>query len=122
MELGFALPRSIVPVVCSVVALVATKVKSVPAEEVPNDTTPLALSDTNALPAAFAVTFAALVKNGVAVELPLMFPFSDVRFSVLVKTVPVIVLLCKSLNEVRVVVATGVVELPMLPVTDNEPA
>ena len=98
------------------------KLKSDPADDVPSETTPLALSEMNALPAAFAVTFAALVKNGVAVELPLMFPLSDVKFSVLVKIVPVMLALCKSLNDVRLVVATGVVLFPMFAPMVRDPA
>ena len=119
---GFVFPASIVPVVCSVDALVAMKLKSVPADDVPNETTPLALFEMNALPAAFAVTLAALVKNGVAVELPLMFPLRDVRFRALVKIVPVILALCRSLNAVRLVVPTGVVLFPIFAPIDREPA
>ena len=55
VELAFVLPASIVAVFLSVVALVATKLKSVPADDGPYIVTvPAALSDIMALVAAFA--------------------------------------------------------------------
>ena len=95
--------------------------KSVPADEAPTFTIPLALSDINALPAAFAVTLTAFVVNGVAVELPSMFPLVEIRFKAFVNIVPVMLLLCRSLNDVRLVVPIGVVVLPMLAPTSNVP-
>lgn len=118
---GLAFVASIVPVVCKEDAFVAKKLKSVPADDVPRVTVPLALSEINALPAAFAVTLAALVKNGVTEELPSIFPFVDVRFKVFVNMVPVMLLLCRSLNEIRLVVPTGVVEFPMFAPTSSVP-
>ena len=55
VELAFVLPASIVAVVCNVVAFVATKLKSVPADDGPLIVTvPAAPSEINALVAALA--------------------------------------------------------------------
>ena len=119
---GFVFAPSIAPFVCSVAAFVAVNVKSVPADDAPRVTVPAALSVTFALNFALAVTFAAFVWNAVPTPLPSMFPFVEARFSAFVKTVPVMLLLCKSLNDVRLVVPTGVVELPIFAPTFNDPA
>ena len=119
---GFAFAPSIAPFVCNVEAFVAVNVKSVPADDAPKVTVPAALSVTFALKFAFAVTVAAFVWNAVPTPLPSIFPFNDVRFNAFVNTVPVMPLLCRSLNDVRLVVPTGVPALPMFAPTNNDPA
>lgn len=91
VELGLVLPRSIVPVVFSVVALVATKLKVLRADDAPLIVTvPAAVSLTKTLPLpAFALTFAAFVVNGDATLVP-TFPLRDVRLNVVAFTTPVI--------------------------------
>ena len=98
VELPLALPKSIVPVVESKEAFVAVKLKSVPADDGPFIVTvPVAASDIFALPWAFAVMFATFVENGLLDELPSMFPLEEVRFKFVALTVPVILLLFRSL-------------------------
>ena len=81
-------------VVCSSVALVATKLNAFNAEDAPViDTVPVAVSDINTLPfPAFAITLAAAAVNGEATLVP-MFPFNDVKLSVCVLSVPVMAVL-----------------------------
>jgi hypothetical protein len=96
VELAFVFPASIVAVFRRVVALVATKLKSVPADDGPFIVTvPAAPSDMNALVAAFAVMFATFVANAVARLLPPIPPVVDVKLRFVASTAPVILLLNK---------------------------
>jgi hypothetical protein len=91
VEFAFVLPASIVPLVDSVLAFVATKLKSLSADDAPfMVTVPLALSLTATLPfPAFATTFATFVVNGDPAFVPTL-PFKDVKLMLVVFTVPVI--------------------------------
>lgn len=85
------MPTSIVAVVFSAVAFVATKLKALRADEAPLIVTvPALLSLTKTLPfVAFAVTFATFVKNGDATLLPTE-PFKEVKVIEVALTTPVI--------------------------------
>jgi hypothetical protein len=91
VELAFVLPASIAPVVFNVPAFVATKLKSLAADDAPLIVTvPLAVSLTATLPlAALATTLATFVVNGDPAFVPTL-PFSEVRLMLLALTVPVI--------------------------------
>src|SRR5262249_646367 len=80
LAFAFVLAASIGAVVCRIDALVATKLKSVPADDAPFIVTgPTAESDIRALVAAFAVTFATLVLNAFAVDVPPIPPAVEVN-------------------------------------------
>jgi hypothetical protein len=91
VELAFVLLASIVPVVFNMLAFVATKLKSLAADDAPLIVTvPLALSLTATLPlAAFATTFATFVVNGDPAFVPTL-PLFDVRLRFVAFTVPII--------------------------------
>lgn len=123
VELGLVLPASIVAVFLNVVAFVATKVKSVPADDAPFIVTvPVALSITDALVAALAVTFATFVANPFARLVPPIPPVVEVRLRFVALTVPVTLLLSRLSCEESVTVPTGVVALPIAAPTFNAPA
>ena len=114
---------SIVAVVASVLAFVAVKLKSVPADDDPLIVTvPAAPSEINALVAAFAVMFATFVANAVVRLLPPIPPVVDVRLRFVASTAPVILLLSRLLWDVRLTVPTGVVVLPIAAATFKPPA
>jgi hypothetical protein len=91
VELAFVLPASIVPVVFNMLAFVATKLKSLAADDAPLIVTvPLALSLTATLPfPALATTLATFVVNGDPAFVPTL-PFNDIKLMLLALTVPVI--------------------------------
>lgn len=109
-------------VVFKVVAFVAVRMKSVPAEEAPfNVTTPVAESVMRALVAAFAVILATFVLKALASEVPPIPPFVEVSTRLVALTAPVMLLLSKLFRELRVTVPTGVTALPMAAPTFNVP-
>ena len=123
VEAAFVFPRSIVAVVFRFVAFVATKLKSVPADDAPYIVTvPAAVSDIFELVAAFAWIFATFVENAFAKLVPPIPPVVDVRLKFVASTAPVMLLLSKLSCDVKLTVPTGVVVLPIVAATFNPPA
>src|SRR6516162_4728256 len=123
VEAAFVFPRSIVPVVFRFVAFVATKLKSVPADDGPYIVTvPAALSDIIALVAAFAWIFATFVLNAFAKPVPPIPPDVDVRLKFVASTAPVMFDWSRFVLELRLTVPTGVVVLPICAPTFSPPA
>src|SRR5579883_3332743 len=117
------LAASIVAVVASVVALLAVKLKSVPADDAPLIVTvPVAVSLIVALVAALAWIFATFVVNAFAKLVPPIPPAVELRLKLVANIVPVMFVFNRLSCEVKVTVPIGVVALPMFAPMFRPPA